>query len=47
MKDVHSQGGLSNADKSGGVNFSRFCADVFYGRPLISQLEQIIEIKKF
>jgi len=20
-------------DKGGGVNFSRFCADVFYGRP--------------
>jgi len=23
------------ADKGGGVNFSRFCADIVYGRPLI------------
>jgi len=25
----------------GGVNFSRFCADVLYGRPLISVLRKI------
>jgi len=35
----HGQGGLSQcghfADKGGGINFLRFCADVFYGRPLI------------
>jgi len=33
------EGGLSQcvhfSDKEGGVNFSRFCADVFYGRPLM------------
>jgi len=34
----HGGRGLSQsghfANKEGGVNFSRFCADVFYGRPL-------------
>jgi len=34
----HEQGGLKQcghfADKREGVNFSRFCADVFYRRPL-------------
>jgi len=27
-------------DKGKGINFSRFCADVFYGRPLISILNK-------
>jgi len=36
----HGQGGGSwaSADicvQGGGINFSRFCVDVFYGRPLI------------
>jgi len=34
------RGGLSQygnfSDKGKGVNFSRFCADVFYGQPLTS-----------
>jgi len=37
IKDVRSQGGLSSADilrTRGGINSSRFCADVFHARPL-------------
>jgi len=26
------------ADKGRGINFSRFCLDVFYGRPLIKKI---------
>jgi len=36
--DIFGQGGSSDAhfaNKGEGVNFSRFCADVFYERPLI------------
>jgi len=29
----HGQGGWASADKGGGVNLSRFCAEVFYGWP--------------
>jgi len=40
----HGQGWLSQcghfSDK-GGVNFSRFCADVFYGRPLSKNCNEI------
>jgi len=36
--DKEGRGGWASADilwtKGEGVNFSRFCADVFYGRPL-------------
>jgi len=39
MACPHGQGELNQcehfADKGGGVNFFRFYADVFYGRPLI------------
>jgi len=31
-------GDLSQCGQGRGVNFSRFCADVFYGGPLILQL---------
>jgi len=38
IKDVSGMGGFSSADilqtTGEGVNFSRFCADVLYGRPL-------------
>jgi len=37
MLYLYGQGGLSQSEQfadMGGFNFSRFCADVFYGRPL-------------
>jgi len=48
----HGQGGLSQCghfEDKGGVNFSRFCADVFYGRALTTLLlfEKILEILSF
>jgi len=43
IKDVRTEGeGLSSTDRhfaDRGVNFSRFCADIFYGRPLITILK--------
>jgi len=35
--------GWTSADKRWGVNFSRFCADVFYGRPLTWKRRFIIK----
>jgi len=32
--------------RQGGVNFSRFCADVFYGRPLI-KLKKLVQVFPF
>jgi len=41
MACPHGQGGLSKKDifrtRGKRINFSRFCADVLYGRPLRSQ----------
>jgi len=45
MVCLHGQGGLSQCghfvDKRKGVNFLRFCADVFYGRPLNSDANNL------
>jgi len=38
----HEQGGLSRFGQRE-INYSRFCADVFYGRPLIIKLELYFE----
>jgi len=37
----HSDRVLSQCRKGEGVNFSRFCADVFYGRSLIVLVKQL------